>query len=102
MRTTALDCWRVEVEEFDREVKRVAEAILGTPLSDRAWAQAALTPSWVAWVSVAWLFMRMGPLLLQSPRGRRGSHGSALLRLRPIVGPRPKLLWPSIGQSTLG
>jgi hypothetical protein len=45
MRTTALDCWRVEAEEFDREVKRVAEAILGTPLSDRAWAQAALTPS---------------------------------------------------------
>src|SRR3982751_4668852 len=40
MRTTALDCWRVEAEEFDREVKRVAEAILGTPLSE-----AALTPS---------------------------------------------------------
>jgi hypothetical protein len=36
--------WRPQAERFDREVRK-AEDILGTPLSDRAWSQAALTPS---------------------------------------------------------
>jgi hypothetical protein len=45
MRTTPFSCWQAQGERFDREVRKVAEAILGTPLDDRAWAQAALTPS---------------------------------------------------------
>ena len=45
MRTTPLDSWRSQAERFDREVRKVAEDILGVPLDDRAWAQAALTPS---------------------------------------------------------
>ena len=45
MRTTPLADWRAQAERFDREVRRVAEDVLGVPLSDRAWTQAALTPS---------------------------------------------------------
>ena len=37
--------WKTQAEKFDQEVRKLAEDILGCPLSDRSWAQAALTPS---------------------------------------------------------
>ena len=45
MRTTPLANWRTQAEKFDKEVRKLAEDILGVPFDDRAWAQAALTPS---------------------------------------------------------
>ena len=45
MRTTLLAHWKTQAEKFDQEVRKLAEDILGCPLSDRSWAQAALTPS---------------------------------------------------------
>ena len=45
MRTTPLAHWKTQAEKFDQEVRKLAEDILGSPLSDRAWTQAALTPS---------------------------------------------------------
>jgi len=45
MRTTSLGEWKNQAERFDREVRRLAEDILGSPLDDRAWTQACLTPS---------------------------------------------------------
>jgi hypothetical protein len=45
MRTTPLAAWECHASRFDRDVRRAAEEILGTPFDDRAYAQAALTPS---------------------------------------------------------
>jgi hypothetical protein len=45
MRTTPLTSWKDQAERFDREVRKVTEAILGTPLDEKAWTQATLTPS---------------------------------------------------------
>ena len=45
MRTTPLAHWKQQAERFDKEVRKLAEDILGSPLDDRAWAQACLTPS---------------------------------------------------------
>ena len=45
MRTTPLSHWLDHAVEFDRSVRDAAEAILGTVFDDRAYAQAALTPS---------------------------------------------------------
>ena len=36
MRTTSLGEWKNQAERFDREVRRLAEDILGSPLDDRA------------------------------------------------------------------
>ena len=45
MRTTPLVHWESHAAEFDRGVRQAAEAILGVLFDDRAYAQAALTPS---------------------------------------------------------
>jgi hypothetical protein len=45
MRTTPLVHWESHAAEFDRGVRQAAEAILGMVFDDRAYAQAALTPS---------------------------------------------------------
>ena len=45
MRTTPLAHWKDQAVRFDREVRKLAEDILGSPLDDRAWTQATLTPS---------------------------------------------------------
>ena len=45
MRTTPLTSWKEQAESFDREVRKLAEDILGFPLGDKTWDQASLTPS---------------------------------------------------------
>jgi hypothetical protein len=44
MRTTPLEHWVEHARTFDKMVRDAAEAILGTPFDDQAYAQAALTP----------------------------------------------------------
>ena len=45
MRTTPLRQWKAEAVEFDNRLRVAAEAILGFPMSNETYAQAALTPS---------------------------------------------------------
>ena len=45
MRTTPLCQWKSQAAEFDAMVRRAAEEILGFPMSDHSYAQAALTPT---------------------------------------------------------
>jgi hypothetical protein len=45
MRTTPLELWKTEAVEFDSRVRSAAEQILGFPMSDSSYAQAALTPT---------------------------------------------------------
>ena len=44
MRTTPLHQWREQGEKFDGMVRTAAERILGFPMTERTFAQAALTP----------------------------------------------------------
>jgi len=44
MRTTPLDQWREQGEQFDGMLRTAAERILGHPMGERTFAQAALTP----------------------------------------------------------
>jgi hypothetical protein len=44
MRTTPLDQWKAQGEEFDAMVRTAAERILGYPMNEVTYAQAALTP----------------------------------------------------------
>jgi hypothetical protein len=44
MRTTPLRQWKKQREQFDGMVRTVVERILGCPMSERTFAQAALTP----------------------------------------------------------
>jgi len=45
MRSTPLEQWRVQAEEFDRQVRLAAETILGMPFTEGAYLQASLTPT---------------------------------------------------------
>jgi hypothetical protein len=45
MRSTPLVQWRDQAVKFDSKIRNTAEAIIGRPMSDRAYAQACLTPT---------------------------------------------------------
>ena len=44
MRSTPLNQWRDQAVRFDGAIRRAAESILGAPLNDQSYRQAALTP----------------------------------------------------------
>ena len=45
MRTTPLEHWKDQATKFDLTLRRAAEQILGFPMSDSTYTQAALTPT---------------------------------------------------------
>ena len=45
MRTTPLGQWGDQAKEFDRQVRRTAETILGVPFTEEVYLQASLTPT---------------------------------------------------------